>query len=619
MSDPTDPAAAVAQPFQVDLRGVIDLLSRHIYSSPQVFLRELLQNGRDAITARSEFEGVASAGGIRIIPVSDANDTFAFIDDGIGLTVDEVGELLATVGRSSKRDILDLPRSDYLGQFGIGLLSCFMVADRIVIRSRSAKGGPGVEWIGSADGTFTTRALSPDETAARPIGTEVLLQPRADEAELLGTSSVVALATRFGEFLATPVRIDLPGGGTETINREPLFVQPFDRASDDLLDYGRGVVGAAPFEAVPLSVPGTGTRGTAFVLPFAPPPGARQASRVYLGSMLLSERVDDLLPDWAFFVRSVIDTTALHPTASREQLVEDEALEYTREQLGAALRRWIVELATTRPHRLAEFVAIHHVALRSLVAAGDDIAPAIVRWLTIETSTGTQTIGDLVRRTPHVRFAETVDEFQQVAGIASPSAPIANGGYVYDTQILRRLPEYFEGVTVEQVTVLGELDSLDSPPLADRAAALRLEQRATDALAADGCQVEVRSFAPADLPGLYVADPEVLRSIERGKTRDVASGLWGSVVGRVDDFYSGSRSGSAATPAVARLCLNWANPLVRTLATLDDDAVLSRSVQLVYVQSLLAGHRPLRASDRVLLSSALTDLVHLTVGIPDQS
>ena len=56
----------------------------------------------------------------------------------------EVADLLATVGRSSKRDIFDLPRSDYLGQFGIGLLSCFMVSDTIVIRSRSARGGSAV-------------------------------------------------------------------------------------------------------------------------------------------------------------------------------------------------------------------------------------------------------------------------------------------------------------------------------------------------------------------------------------------------------------------------------------------------------------------------------------------
>ena len=145
--------------FQVDLRGVVDLLSRHIYSSPRVYLRELLQNGRDAITARAELDGITAGRSIRISPIHPDNDTFVMTDDGVGLTSGEMVELLSTVGRSSKRDIFDLPRSDYLGQFGIGLLSCFMVADRIVIRSRSARGGAAVEWIGNGDGTFSVNEI----------------------------------------------------------------------------------------------------------------------------------------------------------------------------------------------------------------------------------------------------------------------------------------------------------------------------------------------------------------------------------------------------------------------------------------------------------------------------
>lgn len=140
---------ADVQQFQVDLRGVVDLLSRHIYSGPRVYLRELLQNARDAIAARSEVDGGGT--GIRITPLPDDGGEFVMRDDGVGLTATEVADLLATVGRSSKRDIFDMPRSDYLGQFGIGLLSCFMVSDRIVIRSRSARGGAGLEWTGSSD------------------------------------------------------------------------------------------------------------------------------------------------------------------------------------------------------------------------------------------------------------------------------------------------------------------------------------------------------------------------------------------------------------------------------------------------------------------------------------
>ena len=612
-------APGAPRPFQVDLRGVVDLLSRHIYSSPQVFLRELLQNGRDAVIARRQqlAEPIAGGGGIWITPADAEGGEFVFRDDGIGLTLADVGELLATVGRSSKRDLFDLPRTDYLGQFGIGLLSCFMVADRIVIHSRPAAGGPGVEWIGATDGTYTARELDEHETAALAIGTEVRLAPLAGMLETLSSASIVALATRFGEFLDLPVRVTLPRGGEEIINRDAVFLQANVEPPAELIAYGAELLGATPFDAIPLVVPGTATRGTAFVLPYAPSPGSRQSTRVYLGRMLLGERIDELLPDWAFFVRAVLDTEGLQPTASREQLVENESLEYTRSELGAALRRWILQKALAEPHRLAEFVAIHHVALKSLVVHDDELAGVLARWLSVETSAGPMTLDAVMQRSAHVRYAETVDEFRQVAAFADRSSPIVNGGYIYDAEIVRRLPDIVAGVTVERVTVLGELDNLDSPPMADRPVAHTLEQRATEALRQVSCDVDVRGFEPADLPALAVADPDALRSIGRAASQETAPPLWGSVLGRVDKAAAAQRGGQ--TSARLRLCLNWNNPLVRTLATTDDDAVFSRSIQLVYVQALLAGHRPLQAADRRMLTSALSDLVHLSVGLPGYS
>jgi molecular chaperone HtpG len=603
------------QAFQVDLRGVVDLLSRHIYSSPRVYLRELLQNGRDAITARTELDGVTEGRGIRISPIDAGNDEFVMRDDGVGLTADEMVELLSTVGRSSKRDIFDLPRSDYLGQFGIGLLSCFMVAERIVIRSRSARGGAGVEWVGNGDGTFSVR----EAEGELPIGTSVHLRPRFDQAELLSTASVLSLAGTFGEFLPVPVRVDLPGGGSELITHDPAFLESFELPSPELLAYGREVVGSAPFDVIELSAPGTGTRGVAFVLPFAPPPGARQANRVYLGRMLLSERVDDLLPDWAFFVRATVDSTGLSPTASRESLVADEQLEYTREQLGAALRRWVMQLGITAPHRLGEFVGIHSIALKSLVLHDDELARFITRWLPIETSLGVMSIDDLVRDHPAVRYAETLDEFRQIAGFARPGAPVVNGGYVYDSEILRLLPSLFDSVTVERVNVVSELDDLAVPPLADRALTTALEERASAALSSVACAVVVRAIDQADLPGIYVADPEVLRSLDRSRARDISGGAWGGVMGKVEDFSARSRSASSHPEAAARLCLNWGNRVVRMLATLTDDTVFTRSVHVLYVQALLAGHRPLTAADRALMTTAMTDLIQLSVGLGEET
>ncbi|MCK2032526.1 HSP90 family protein [Microbacterium sp. KSW4-4] len=591
------------QQFQVDLRGVVDLLSRHIYSSPRVYLRELLQNARDAIAARREVDGGGSR--IRITPLTAQTGEFVLRDDGVGLTAAEVADLLATVGRSSKRDIFDLPRSDFLGQFGIGLLSCFMVADTIVIRSRSARGGPAVEWTGSADGTFRVVEIDDD----LPIGTSVHLVPRFDADELLRPAAVHELATTFGEFLPVRVTIDAPGGDID-VTREPPFL---DSAADieAAVQYGRDLLGAAPLDVIPLSEPATGTQGLAYVLPFAPPPGARQATRMYLGRMLLSERVDDVLPDWAFFVRAVVDSTGLAPTASRESLVEDTALEHVREQLGAGIRRWVLELGLREPHRLAQFVAVHEVGLKSLVRHDEELARFITRWLTVETTHGTLRIGELVERYPHVRYAQTVDEFRQVAGISPSDEVLVNGGYLYDADLIRLLPDLYPQVTVEQVDVTGELDRLDPPPLDDRDIAMALESRAGAVLAASDCAVVVRAIDRPELTGLYVADPEVLRTIDRGRTKGIASTLWGGVLDRIDQTLSSARDDDLT----ARLCLNWSNRVVRALVRVEDDAVFARTVQLLYIQALLAGHHPLSDADRALMTSALSDLVSLSAGL----
>ena len=602
------------QSFQVNLTGVVDLLSKHIYSSPRVYLRELLQNGRDALAARAERDGNDASRGIRITPLSESNDTFRFQDDGIGLTADEMTELLSTVGRSSKRDIFDLPRSDYLGQFGIGLLSCFMVADQIVIQSRSARGSAPVEWVGNSDGTFSVRELEGD----LPVGTTVSLKPRFDQHDLLSTTTVLSLATTFAEFLPVRVRVDLPGGDSTPVTHVAPFIEPHNTPPADLMAYGRELLGVDPFAAIPLSVPGTNTTGVAYVLPSSPAPGSRQASRVYLGRMLLSENVDALVPDWAFFVRVVLNSSTLTPTASRESLVDDELLEHTRAAIGTTLRQWVLELAARNPGQLSDFVHIHSLALKSLVIHDAELATFITPWLSVETTLGRMTIETLTRDHKSLRYAESVDEFRQIASIASADRPVINGGYIYDSELARLLPTIVEGVTVDRVGVLDELDLLEVPPLASRSAVARLEDRASAVLAEADCSVIVRGVPGTDVTGLYLADPEVLRSIDRRSAREVSRpGVWQNVLGKMDAFAGERLANDGVSKALARLCLNWNNPVVVTLSTLHDDAVFSRTVQLLYVQALLTSQRPLGVRDRAMMTNSMSDLIAMSVKLGD--
>ena len=188
--------------FQVDLRGVVDLLSHHLYGSPRVYVRELLQNAVDAITARR----------IRSTRRHPRRSTFASSDRtgdgtlrvttaGIGLTEDQVHELLATIGRSSKRDDLGFARHEFLGQFGIGMLSCFLVADEIQVLTRAGD-GPTVAWTGFADGRYAVTL--PAEQRAE-TGTTVTLRAAPWHR---------ALAGRFDGHRAGPsLRLDAAGRG----------------------------------------------------------------------------------------------------------------------------------------------------------------------------------------------------------------------------------------------------------------------------------------------------------------------------------------------------------------------------------------------------------------------
>ncbi|MDA3642827.1 HSP90 family protein [Saccharopolyspora indica] len=614
---------SLVRPFQVDLGGVVDLLSRHIYSGAEVYLRELLQNGRDAIAARTKADGGQTRGGIEIFPVGtlpESPEEFVFRDAGQGLGAAEAGELLATVGKSSKRDdVLNLRDEDYLGQFGIGLLSCFMVSDRIVVRSRSVHGHAPVEWTGSADGTFSIRELTEAEAAGLAIGTEVRLSPRPDDAALLAEAKVLSLARRFGRYLPVEVRVRRADRTWDAVN-EPAVFLPQERPADEraaaeaLAEFGAELTGNRPLETIEISVPATGTQGVAYVLPFAPPPGARRSGQLYLGRMLLGEDLSELLPEWAYFVRCVLNTEGLRPTASREQLVADEALEYTREEIGKALRRWIVQQATTRPARFERFVAVHHLGLKSMAVHDDDLAAAVLPWLTVETSAGRMTVRDYLDQSRHVRFVETVDEFRQIAAVVPADQPVINGGYTYESDLLRRLPLLIDDVTIEQVQASSILDELAPPPMDDRSSTSALERRAAAVLAELGCDALVRSFRPDNVTALYVADAAAIRRIERTEVRDSAPSVWADVLGGVDAITAG-KPGRTARSTTAQLCLNWQNPMIRQLANLDDQLVFDRSVRLVYIQALLAGHRPLSRNDRTVMTTAMSDLIQLSVGV----
>jgi molecular chaperone HtpG len=321
--------------------------------------------------------------------------------------------------------------------------------------------------------------------------------------------------------------------------------------------------------------------------------------------MLLSEGAEGLLPDWAFFARCVVDTSELKPTASREALYEDSLLEAAREALGDQLRGWLVGLANSQPRRLAEFLEIHHVGVKALALHDDEMLRLVDLWWPMETNVGRMTLAEFRQRHGLIRYTVKVDEFRQLASVAAAQdLALVNGGYTYETAIIERLPTVDRSVLIERLEpsdLTTRFDLLE--PAAELAVRPMLAeaQRAVDRL---GCEVVLRAYEPAALPALYLVNRAAAFNAELRATRE-----------RVDDVWAGVLDALAKTTTDERpqLVLNYRNPLVRRVSSLEDPTLVKLATQALYGQALLLGYHPIRPADAALLNSSLLGLLNRAV------
>ncbi len=593
--------------FQVNLQGVIDLLSDHLYTGPQVFLRELLQNSVDAIVAREKqdknFDGRIS---ITIIaPKDERPATLVLEDNGIGLNEEEIHKFLATIGQSSKRNVVN--SSDFIGQFGIGLLSAFVVSEEIVVLTRSLQpDSPVFEWRGRSDGTYTLTQL----TAEFAVGTQVHLKPKPNAVEYFTADHVRKAASHFGGFLPYPIEV-VSGRQTWPINSEAPWKLARDRSTagrQALLDYAEVVFGQRFLDAIPLTAQAGGVEGVAFVLPEAAVMSGKRSHRVYLKNMLLSEEADNLMPQWAFFVKCVINAAKLRPTASRESFYEDRKLEQTRDQLGECLKAHLINLARTERQKLDLIIGRHHLAIKALAVEDEEFYRLFIDWLPFDTNQGKTTLGEYFASESEIHHLPNIDEFRQISSVAtSQSQTIFNTGYVYDSELFERLTEVFPDRQVIRIDVSEFAESFEDLTDAEQDEVFELLRTADRVLQPHRCGALVKKFRPPQLPTLFTSNDSAnfLRSIDQ--TKEVADPLWSAVLDGV--------SKSAQEDAYAQLCLNFHNPIVRRLAGLEkaDASLLRRAIEILYVQALLLAHFPLKKKEMELLTTGMLGLIELAL------
>ena len=576
--------------FQVNLGGLIDLLSKHLYSSPRVFVREILQNAVDAVTART-LKDPSAPRRIDVVLSTAKGGEIRVSDSGTGLTLEEIHQFLSIIGESSKRGI---ESTDFIGRFGIGLLSGFLVSGKIVLETRSASSDMAYRWTGKEDGTYEIEPMICDT-----VGSTVVLSPSDNGAEYFDPFLLDSLLRFYGDILPYPVYYSVDGGAPVQINEvAPPWLTPSISAPEEVMQYGEDYFDERFMGFIPLKSTAGDVDGVAYILARRVNPGAKGVHRVYLRNMLLSEAGKGILPDWAFFLRAVVNVGKLRPTASREDFYEDELLEETRKELGDLIKAYLKDMAETNPALMERFIDEHHLALKGLALEDEDILHTFADYFPFETSLGTYTVKELRESFPLVRYSPKVDEFRQLSPVfGSMSQLLVNAGYVYDAELMEVLADAYPDTTIERISPQDALFAMDSLDIDEKESFFELERVATARLERWDIKVDVKKFRPEDLTSILLINETASFMADLKYAKENTNEMFAEFLSQFE----------TDTTSRMVLCLNAANPLVKKLA--HNPGVDGNIYDLIYVQSVLLARRPLRREEMRALNGGILSLI----------
>lgn len=208
--------------INVSVENIFPLIKKFLYSDHEIFLRELISNGTDATLKLKHLTSIGEAkveygNPIIEIKIDKEGKKLHIIDQGLGMTADEVEKYINQVAFSGAEEFLDKYKdsakdSGIIGHFGLGFYSAFMVAEKVEIITKSFKDEPAAHWTCDGSPEFT---LEPADKTTR--GTEIILHIAEDSLEFLEDSKINQLLNKYNKFMPIPIKF---GTKTEKIEQK---------------------------------------------------------------------------------------------------------------------------------------------------------------------------------------------------------------------------------------------------------------------------------------------------------------------------------------------------------------------------------------------------------------
>jgi len=355
--------------FKAETRQLLDILIHSLYTEREIFLRELISNGSDALTL-IDFEVLTNRQVldpdaelvIRIKPNKEEK-TLTIEDSGIGMTSEELSTNLGTIAHSGAREFLQEASqsgrdiSELIGQFGVGFYSAFMVAEWIRVTSRSyLVDSQATSWFSAGADTFT---LEPAEKSER--GTQVTIKLKEEAEEFLDENRLAEVVRKHSDFIPFPIYI---GEQKEQVNRQTAiwrqsprevdekeyndFFQSFTLDIEPPLIHAHMVVDAPVQMYAILYVPASPERSI-FTL------RRQEGLKLYARKVLIQEYNRELLPEYLGFVQGVVDSEDLPLNVSRESVQSNRLMAQIKKLITSKVVDSIAKLASDDVEKYSRF------------------------------------------------------------------------------------------------------------------------------------------------------------------------------------------------------------------------------------------------------------------------
>lgn len=363
--------------FQTEVNQLLQLMIHSLYSNKEIFLRELVSNGSDAmdklnmlVLTDDAYKGVEFNPRLDIV-LDKENKTLTVSDTGIGMNDEDLVAHLGTIAKSGTKAFMENLSGDQkkdsqlIGQFGVGFYAAFMVADKVEVTSKKAGEEQAYTWISAGDGEYEI-----EKAEKEGHGTSIKLFLKDDEGEFLEEHRISSIVEKYSNHIPFPIFMDkenyIPAEkddeGNETkpastemkneqINKASALwtISKSELKDEDYVDFYSSIAhdSAEPLAWMHNKAEGAIEYTTLFYVPSKAPMDMYRVDyapgiKLYINRVFITDDDKELMPTYLRFLRGVIDSKDLPLNVSREILQSNPVMSKIR---NASVKKVLSELS----------------------------------------------------------------------------------------------------------------------------------------------------------------------------------------------------------------------------------------------------------------------------------